>query len=250
MIEVRSLSAGTASGKELLSLIDLKLGSGKILGLYGPNGSGKSTFLRAVAGVSHGRILRGEVEINGTVIDAGLGPRERVKRVIYLGSDFETPFELKVRELFDLGAQVMNRNHGEVTEVVEHLHLVPFLDRDFKSLSDGEKQFMMFARALIQRPHVIIFDESFSKLDLDKLLLVAKVLREFSAGGLTAIVASHDLNFLSEFADEFLFLKKGARLASGSAADVFSRNTLEHLYPDVPLQIVKSSDTGRMKILY
>jgi iron complex transport system ATP-binding protein len=170
--------------------------------------------------------------------------------VLYLGSDFDTPFELTVRELLDLGAEVMNRTRSEVSAVIEALSLLPFLNRSFRSLSDGEKQLMMFARVLIQRPDVIIFDESFSKLDIDKLVQIAKVLRTECARGLTVIIASHDLNFLTECADELFFLKNGKKIAAGIPAEALTGTTLETLYPDLALHVVISPETGRFKVLY
>jgi len=250
MIKVTSLTVQTAESRELVSSVSLVLDQGKTLGVYGPNGSGKSTLLRALAGVSRVRSLQGEVWINHLRITPGMDARERVRQVIYLGSDFETPFELKVHELLEFGARVENRSPSEIAEVVERLRIEQFLNRDFKSLSDGEKQLMMFARALIQRPRVIIFDESFSKLDLDKLILVAKTLRSHVARGYCVVVASHDLNFITEFADMLLFLKSGKKIAGGSVSHAFNRATLEELYPEVALQIVTSPETGRMKVLY
>ena len=173
-----------------------------------------------------------------------------MKQVVYLGSDFDAPFELAVRELFELGAEVMNRTQGDQSEVVERLGIGAFLDRDFRSLSDGEKQLMMFARMLIQRPEVLIFDESFSKLDLDKLILVAKAIRHEVANGLTVLIASHDLNFLTESADELLFLKSGKEVARGSVTEALTVGTLEVLYPELALHVVVSPETGRFKVLY
>jgi iron complex transport system ATP-binding protein len=250
LISTTALAAFAPSGKPILEAIDLNLAKGQTLGVYGPNGSGKSTLLRALAGVSRGRRLQGEVRIDGVTVDQNLEAMERARRVLYFGSDFIAPFELEVRELFDLGAEVMNRTHGEVSEVVERLGLKTFLSRDFKTLSDCEKQLMMFARALIQKPEVLVFDESFSKLDLDKLILVGKTIRWYSAKGSTIIVASHDLNFLTETADEFLFLNAGKKVAFGNVSLVLNSTTMELLYPELALHVVVSPETGRLKILY
>jgi iron complex transport system ATP-binding protein len=250
MIALRNVRAEVDGGKEVLSSLSLDLEKGQVLGVYGPNGSGKSTLLRAIAGVSKGRTVNGEIRVNDVEIVPALLARDRVRKIVYLGSDFETPFELKVRELFELGAEVMGRSHGDQSEVIERLALNEFLNRDFRSLSDGEKQFTMFARALIQKPEVLIFDETFSKLDLDKLILVAKTIRAYAASGLTVIIASHDLNFLTESADELLFLKLGKKVAAGSVSDTLTAATLETLYPELALHVVVSPETGRYKVLY
>jgi iron complex transport system ATP-binding protein len=250
MISLRRVRAEVPGGKEVLSDLDLDLNQGLVLGVYGPNGSGKSTLLRAISGVSQGRILSGEIRVGQIEISTQLLARDRVRTIVYLGSDFDAPFELTVRELFDLGAEVMNRTQGDQSEVIERLGISSFLSRDFRSLSDGEKQFMMFARMLIQRPEVLVFDESFSKLDLDKLVLVAKTIRAYAATGLTVFVASHDLNFLTESADELLFLKAGKKVAFGAVSETLNLQTLETLFPELALHVVVSPETGRYKILY
>lgn len=250
MIRVENLTVKTATGKELISAVSFEIPKGQTLALYGPNGSGKSTLLRAMAGLSSHHEMMGEVTAQGVRVGEALTPAERVKRVVYFGSDFRAPFALEVKELFELGAEVMGRTQGEILEVVERLNLSLFLTRDFRTLSDGEKQLVMFARALIQKPEILIFDETFSKLDLDKLILVAKTVRHYSALGTTFVVASHDLNFLTETADDFLFLKKGQSVASGHVSRVLNLTTLATLYPDLALHVVVSPETGRHKVLY
>ncbi len=250
MISVRHLSATVKAGAEVLSGVSFELGKGQILGLYGPNGSGKSTLLKALAGVTLDRVLIGEIIVNQKNIRDYQLPEERVKHVLYLGSDFHAPFDLSVRELFEMGSEVMGRSLGEMSEWVEAMNLTSFLPRLFRTLSDGEKQWIMFARVLIQSPEVIILDESFSKLDLDKLIFVSRLIRKKAATGTTFLIASHDLNFLSESADQLLFLKSGKMLGLGQVTDMLTNAFLERLYPEISLQVVRSPETGRFKVLY
>ena len=250
MISIRHLNASVASGEEVLSGISFEQSRGQVLGVYGPNGSGKSTLLRAIAGVSTARTLSGDIFFDQVSIEAFQNPIDRVKQVLYLGSDFHAPFDLTVRELFEMGAEVAGRTHGEISEWVEAMNLISFLPRFFGTLSDGEKQWVMFARVLIQSPKVIVLDESFSKLDLDKLIGVAKFIRKKASTGTTFLIASHDLNFLSEASDELLFLKHGKRVGHGAVTEVLNSSHLEVLYPDVALQVVRSPETGRFKVLY
>ena len=108
----------------------------------------------------------------------------------------------------------------------------------------------MFARALIQRPEVLVLDESFSKLDLDHLMLVAREFRRRTEQGMTFIVASHDLNFLSEVSEDLVFLRKSQFVAKGKVSEVFTAAVLSELYPSVSMQVVRSPETGKFKILY
>ena len=251
MIQVRNLSITTTSDQRILTELNVQLSSGRVLGIYGPNGSGKSSALKAISGIKHGHEIKGEIQFEGVPLELLQNPKERVKRVLYLGSDFYSSFDLSVRELFELGLQARGSlSRNPMSEVVEVLGITHFLARDFRTLSDGEKQFMMFARALIQAPKVLILDETFSKLDLDRLIQVTRIIRKWKDLGMTFLITSHDLNFLSEVSDELMFLKAGKVLGLGPVNEMLTPARLTDLYPDVSLQVVTSPETGRWKILY
>ena len=259
MIEVRNLTVITSEGKRLLDSFTLDAPEKSVIGVFGPNGSGKSTFLKALAGVDSPHEIRGEVRIEGQPIRGSKGARERVSRALYLGSDFKTTFGLTVRELFELGVKAHDpgmspllneRDLERIGNVVATLEISDFLGRTFPSLSDGEKQLMMFARALIQAPKVVILDETFSKLDLDRLIQVSKLMRAWVDCGMTFLVASHDLNFLTEISDQLLFVKSGRIVTQGSVDEVLSESRLRELFTRALPQVVKSPVSGRRKILY
>lgn len=167
MIRVSGLSV-EVSGRNLLSEVGFEVGTGAAIGVYGPNGAGKSTLLKVLAGtlpLDHS----GKVEIDGMEIAPSLDPAVRCKKVLRLGSDFHSSFGVRVFELFELASRV-GAGKGPVREVSEELGLGELWSRDFRTLSDGEKQWVMFGRALVQDPRVLILDETFSKLDLDRLV--------------------------------------------------------------------------------
>ncbi len=118
------------------------------------------------------------------------------------------------------------------------------------TLSDGEKQWVMFARALIQNPQVLILDESFSKLDLDRLLLAIKILKRQTEQGMTVVIAAHDINFVSEVSDIVILMKNGKILKIGETHEVLTPFYLEQLFPSLPLQVVKSPNTGKERVIY
>ncbi len=258
MISTRALQIKTKEGKEILQPISFEAGKGSILGLYGPNGSGKSSLLRTLAGLPAEHDVSGLLTLDGIPFPGVLSAEARVEKILYLGSDFRTSFDLSVRDLFEMGAlvgsgffqDIGSKERKRISAVVERLDLFPFLTRFFRTLSDGEKQLVMFARSLIQSSRFVILDETFSKLDLDKLILVARVIREEARSGRGFIIASHDLNFLSEVSDEFLFLKQGAFLGKGSVQEMLTPAKLDELYPALALQVVISPETGKWKILY
>ena len=258
MITVRTIEIKTKEGKEILQPISFGVKPGEILGVYGPNGSGKSSLLKAIAGLPTEHFLSGVLTVDELPFPGALTAEARVEKILYLGSDFRTSFDLSVRELFEMGALVGSRfmqdigskERRRMNEVVERLQIFPFLPRFFRTLSDGEKQLVMFARALIQSTRFLILDETFSKLDLDKLVLVSRVIREEARTGRGFLIASHDLNFLSEVSDDLLFIKQGAFLGKGPIQEMLTPAKLDELYPSLSLQVVTSPETGKWKILY
>ena len=255
----QKISVTTTEGKPLLTSISFEQTMGSVLGVFGPNGSGKTTLLKKISGFQSDHQVIGDFWIGSQAISSALTPSERMKKIIYLGSDFHSPFELTVRELFEMGAlagvsslwpELGSVERARISEIVESLSLIEFLPRLFGTLSDGEKQLMMFARALIQSPEVLVLDESFSKLDLDHLLLIARELRRRTNQGMTFLVSSHDLNFLSEISDDLLLLRKSNLVIKGKVIDVLTPHYLGEIYPGVSLQVVRSPETGKLKVLY
>ena len=263
MISVRKLSVLTEQQKVILVDLTFDQSSGTTLGVYGPNGSGKTTLLRAVSGVSQHRTISGEIWVDSkpmsTLSSSKTPSAERVRHVLYVGSDFHSPFSMSVRELLEMGANVNtsdlwptldHERRSRISEVVEAMAIMDFLPRELNTLSDGEKQLMMFARCLVQNPKVLVLDETFSKLDLDHLMTVGKMMARWKEKGMTFLVCSHDLNFLSEISDEILFLRKAELIAKGPVAEVFTPHHLSVLYPGIPLQVVVSPESGKYKVLY
>ncbi len=251
-VSVRKVKVQTAEGKNsgsktLLDETSLEINRGSIVGVYGPNGSGKSTLLRALCGVNP-LFQSGEVWVDRVRITPSQRAHDRVQNIMYLASDFTSPFEVQVRDLLDLGQKFSEKPQNAV-ELVRELKLEPFLKRVVSTLSEGEKQWVMFARALIQNPHVLVLDESFSKLDLDRLLQAGMILKKQAQSGMTFVLSSHDLNFLSEVSDDLILMNRGAVVARGGVAEVLTLDALRGLYPDVNGEIVRSL-SGRVKLIY
>ncbi len=258
-LSLRKFSVQTEEDLVLLAETSFEIPFACVVGIYGPNGSGKTSLLRSISALNLDKKIAGEFWIGNQMIHENLSARDRIKHILYLGSDFHSPFDLTVRELLEMGATVhsselwpvvSSKDRAQISEVIELMSLVEFLPRSFSTLSDGEKQLVMFARCLIQAPQVMVLDESFSKLDLDKLMLVSRMMKKWASRGMTFLISSHDLNFLSESSDLILLMKKSKMLCMGPVADVLTHQHILELYPELVVQIVKSPESGKNKILY
>jgi iron complex transport system ATP-binding protein len=254
MISVSVLRVESPESR-VLDGIDLELSSGRVLGVYGPNGSGKSSLLRVLAGESR-LPVEGGVRIDGATVGPGLSPAERCRKVLRLGSEFHSPFGVRVRELFELALEARHgpgsgsRIQERIATIAETLGILDLLSRDFETLSDGQKQWVMFGRGLLQEPSVLLLDETFSKLDLDRLIRARDLIRERTAAGATFVMVSHDLHFLTSVSDELLFLKSGRILARGAAHALLSTSVFEALFPGASLRILIDPVTGERRVLY
>jgi iron complex transport system ATP-binding protein len=165
-----------------------------LLGLYGPNGSGKSSLLKALSGLLSPNERSGFVFFGTEMTDLSKVGSDWARQVLYLGSDFQTPFQITVRELFEMAAAVSkggvhlelgSAERTRIALVIEALGLTSDLNRILGHMSDGEKQWIMLARGLIQQPRLLLLDETLSKLDMDRLTAVAEILRSSLVDSMT-----------------------------------------------------------------
>jgi cobalamin transport system ATP-binding protein len=211
---------------------------GAWVALIGPNGAGKTSALRALAGlVGYG----GSVELAGR--DArGLGRRELARLVAFVPQKPETPGELTVAEYVLLGRTPhisylggeSRRDREAASRALQRLELGDFAERSLGSLSGGELQRAVLARALAQEARILLLDEPTTALDLGRQQLVLELVDSLrsTAGGdaLTVVSTMHDLTLAGQYADRLLLLDRGAVAAEGTAAEVLSAANVEEHY--------------------
>jgi iron complex transport system ATP-binding protein len=209
--------------------------SGEWVGLIGPNGAGKSSLLKAIAGLarSSGSVVVGDVELEG--VDS----RRRAQQVAYVAQEPLIPDDMAVFDYVLLGRTPYISYFGAdsaddrdiVDAVIDRLRLGSFADRLLGSMSGGERQRVVIARALAQEAPVLLLDEPTSALDIghqqQALELVAE-LRENQA--ITVISAMHDLTLAGTYADRLVLLDQGAVVASGVAREVLTAERLGEVF--------------------
>jgi iron complex transport system ATP-binding protein len=234
-----------------VSDLSLSVEQGEWVALIGPNGAGKSTTLRALAGlVKH----EGRVLLLGTPLDRH-PRREIAKRVAVVPQHPHVPAQLTVGEYVLLGrtphlgyfAGESRQDRLAAEQALARLALAPFARRLLGSLSGGELQRAVLARALAQQARVLLLDEPTSALDLGRqqeaLELVDGLRRD---DGLAVVAAMHDLSLAGQYADRLLLLDRGRLVAQGSAAEVLSEATIATYYgADVTVLV----DAGEVFVL-
>lgn len=208
MISLKNISIGYHRNQPLLSNINLSAGEGEMVALVGRNGTGKSTLLRSLLGLLP--LLGGECLVSGVLLGE-LDPKNRAKSVSYVSSQVATLPSLTVRELVSLGRMPhtgwmgkMGKTDREMVEhIVQEVGMERYLDRSLDQLSDGERQRVMIARALVQdTPHVIL-DEPAAYLDIPNKYELVRLLSLFRDRGKTIVYSTHDLETALMCADKF-----------------------------------------------
>jgi iron complex transport system ATP-binding protein len=248
-LELRELCVDIA-GRRIVSGISLRVADGSFAGLLGPNGSGKSTILKAIYRVH--RPVSGRVLVNGSDLHQ-MRPRLAARRVAVVAQENLIDFGFTVREMVMVGRTPhkgpFDRDDGDdraiVQDAMDRTGCADLAGRTFLSLSGGEKQRVLIARALAQGADHLILDEPTNHLDIRYQISVL----ELVAGlGVTVLAALHDLNLAALFCDTVHVLAAGSLIAAGSPADVITPGTVRAAY-GADVLIIDHPDTGTPQLL-
>jgi len=233
-VEVVGLSA--AYGRTpVLESVRLTVEPGGWLAIIGPNGSGKSTLLRSILGFHP---HEGLVRVDG-VPTLGMHRRDRARCLAYAPQTPVLPDGVTTRDYVTLGrtphrpllAAPRGLDRRIVADVMDRLGLGPLAERTLATLSGGEQQRAVLARALAQQPRVLLLDEPTASLDLGHaqqvLDLVDRLRRQ---DGLTVLSTLHDLTLAGQYADRLALLSEGRVVAEGAPADVLTPTALATHY--------------------
>ena len=224
MISLENISIGYHQNQALLSHVSLTAEEGEMVALVGRNGTGKSTLLRSILGLLP--FLGGECRLSGVELGS-MKPGTRAKSVSYVSSQLSGLPALTVRELVSLGRMPHTGWMGKMgkadTTLVEQMicevGMEKYMDRSLDHLSDGERQRVMIARALVQDTPHIILDEPAAYLDIPNKYELVRLLSLFRDRGKTIIYSTHDLETALMCADKFWVISD-EKIHEGSPEDL------------------------------
>ena len=215
----------------VLDEVSFSIPRGVLTGVVGPNGGGKSTLFNALVGlqpIAHGNIL-----VNGLLPGASKGTISYVPQREMVN----WRFPLSVKDVVSLGAinkgsifrKYWFSDNGGVEEALRKVDMWDSKDDLVSNLSGGQRQRTFIARALTQEAEILLLDEAFSGVDIASQDGVIDVLRDLRDEGTTILMATHDLNNLSDRFDEVLCLNRHV-CAHGKPESVFTEEVLTELY--------------------
>lgn len=236
--------------KNILKNINFHVEKGKLIGVLGPNGSGKSTLLKNISGYLKSE-EENSIEIFGKKLKS-YSNKERAKLLALVPQKSRLESDLTVLEFVSMGRLPYLKNDWtgykkEDMEIIKkklkELNLEKFSNRSALSLSGGEFQKILLARALIQNPKILLLDEPTSSLDLNFAMdFMWKIKQNIENKKITGIVVLHDLNLASIFCDKIYFLKEGRIVCKGTPREVLTNKNLKEVY-DLDCKIVYEKET-------
>jgi iron complex transport system ATP-binding protein len=219
----------------LLDSVSVAAGRGELVGLIGPNGAGKTTLLKALSGLirRHG----GSVALDGRDMDA-MSSKEIARVLAMVPQTAPYTFGFTSLEVVVMGRyphmsrfQVEGESDRRIAfDAMAKTEVQDFAHRQVLTLSGGEKQRVMVARALAQEPKVLLLDEPTANLDIQYQMQVMQLVKGLTSEGLTAVAAMHDLTLAARFCDRLVLLKKGRVLSEGTPWNVLTPENIEKAF--------------------
>ncbi|MDR2798951.1 MAG: ABC transporter ATP-binding protein [Treponema sp.] len=231
-LQVEDISFSYQS-RNVFSGISLDAQGGQMVSLVGPNGAGKTTLLKCI-----NRLLplkEGMVRLNGRDLSE-LSRTELAKCTAYVPQAAVSSFPITVFDTVLLGRRPylnwkpQQQDLDMVMDMIERMDLTSLAMRDLGTLSGGERQKVLVAKAMVQEPRLLLFDEPTSYLDLKYQLKIMQFIRDLiDEKQICALITTHDLNLALQFSDRLVVLKDGTIAAEGSPA-ILSEGLILQVY--------------------
>jgi iron complex transport system ATP-binding protein len=250
-LEVRDLTFGYRRGLAVLHGVSFAAPEGSIMAVLGPNGAGKSSLLHAILGLL--RPWAGEIRFFGKPLAAH--SRRVLSRTVGLVPQREhVPFAFRVEEYLLLGrspylgllAQPQEADFAAVDAALSRLGIAHLRGREVASLSGGEHQLVLMARALVQGAAIMLMDEPSAHLDLGNKHHILALMQRLAQEGHTIVLSTHDPHIAAHVADRVLMLRRGEALFFGAPQEALTADRLSALY-GTPLRVVQVE--GRLFVL-
>jgi iron complex transport system ATP-binding protein len=235
------------ANRAIFEVLNLDVFYGEVLIVLGANGCGKSTLLRCLGGALN--LQAGAIWIDGKDLRT-FDAAARARKIGFLFQHHQPTFPFTVLEVVLMGrtphlhpfSGPSSLDQGIALETLDEIGLLPLKDRPYTELSGGERQLVLLARALVQRPEVILLDEPTAHLDLTNQVRCLKLIRVLSDRGIAIVMSSHDPSQAFLFPGRALLMGKDGSVTVGAAEQIIDHDSLTATY-GVEVDVYKVSRT-------
>lgn len=250
MIEIKNLEFFQGK-KKILDGVSLTVPHKKFTGIIGPNGAGKSTLLKNIYGIYN--FFKGDIFIDGVSVKKISG-KERAKKIAVLAQEEEHQFDFSVEKIVEMGRypykkffeDYSEKDRKIVYEMLCKTGMEKYAERDFNTLSGGEKQRVLISRALAQKTDFLILDEPTNHLDIGYQLQIIDIIKHLDA---TVLAVFHDLNMAAVFCDYLFVMKEGKIAAEGTPEEIFTEKLLKDIF-NIECHVGKNPVNNKIQISY
>ena len=242
----------TVAHTTIVDSLDLAVERGELVGVIGPNGAGKTTLLRLLAGLL--TPTAGEVLLDGREI-GGMESRRRARLVSFMTQDMSQVFPFTVMEILLMGRYPhLGRFQKEGTDdrerarrMLSYVGLTAMVDRAFSGLSGGERQLVLFAKALVQDTDGLLLDEPSSSLDILHQDRIFSMTQELAREGRAVVASLHNLSVAAQYCSRLVLMEKGRIACDGRPEQVLKPEILDEVY-GIRTMVSPSLATGSLTV--
>lgn len=257
ILHAQNLNIGYKQAKQqtiIAQNLNCEIFEGEMLCLLGPNGSGKSTFIRTIAGLQPA--LGGSISIHNKQID-GKNAAQLAKNMSVVLTDSISMPNTSVWDIVSYGRHphtnwlgILSESDSKIiSNAIEKVGLSELKNRNLNTLSDGEKQRAMIAKALAQDTDFIMLDEPTAHLDLPNRIAIMKLLRDLAHSTRKSILLStHELDLALQVADRIWLMQKNAPMLCGTPEDLVLQGSFQKVFSTQAFDF--DINTGFFKINY
>lgn len=234
MLKTENLQCGYGNSV-IVKDLSIEVKQGDFTGIIGPNGSGKTTLIKAILKIL--KPFSGNILLDNKDIYSITG-EEFAQKVSYLPSNIEIHFSYTVEEFIIMGRFPYTGRYGQygrkdrdiVETAMRKFAIHGYRNRRLWELSDGEKQMVFLAQAVVQQPDLLILDEPTSHLDIGHQYKIMDIIRELNSQGLSIISVMHDLNLSAQYCSRLILIKDGSSFCTGTPETVLTYENIEKVY--------------------
>ncbi len=232
--ELRDMACGYA-GKPVLTDVSFSVGAGDILCILGPNGVGKTTLFKSMLGLLPA--IRGEVLVDGESI-AHWDNKRKAQVIGYIPQSHVPPFPYTVLQVVTMGtvanlgmfASPGRDDYRRALTALDELGVLHLRDRVYTEISGGERQMVLIARALAQKPQVLLMDEPTANLDYGNQARVLEQINRLAGQGMTVVMTTHAPDHAFLCSSKVVLIERGNRITFGDATDIVTEENLRRAY--------------------
>ena len=241
------------SDRKVLDGADLTLSEGQILCILGPNGAGKTTLLNCMAGLLQPQ--SGQISLCGRALET-MKEKDIARLVGYVPQLHTPAFDYRVLDFVLMGRSPQMGAFGRpkagdeaiCLEVLESMGIGHLAEKSYRNISGGERQQVLIARAIVQQPRVVLFDEPTAHLDYGNQHRVLERIRQMAEEGFSVVITTHNPDHALLLGDQAAIVSRDGTIMQGSSEEIITEETLRRIY-GIDLQLLWVGELGRKACL-